>query len=68
MTAALTIPQPPALRSKEAAAYLGVTVGTLRAYRLTGRGPQGHVAGGDGLLYYSLAELDAWMLGTDDTT
>ncbi|WP_100482261.1 helix-turn-helix transcriptional regulator [Mycobacteroides abscessus] len=66
MTAALTAPQPPALRIKDAAAYLGVSVATLHRYRLIGKGPQGHVAGdGYGLLYYSIAELDAWMLGTN---
>ena len=57
--------RPPALRIKEAAEYLGVSVGTLRNYRFHGKGPQGRVAGGSGLLYYSIAELDAWMLGTD---
>lgn len=72
MTAALfptaSMPTRPALRIDEAATYLGISVASLRRYRATGRGPQGRAAGGNGLLYYSIAELDAWMLGTDTNT
>lgn len=66
MTATITKPNPPALRAREAADYLGVSLAALRRYRAEGRGPQGHVAGGNGLLYYSIRELDDWMLGTSD--
>ena len=55
-------PSPPALRSHDAAAYLGVSLATLRKWRALGRGPRAHLAGG-GLLYYPVDELDRWMTG-----
>lgn len=64
MTATATapaIPTPPALRARDAAAYLGVSLAQLRRYRREGIGPQGRLVGG--LLYYPITELDAWMLG-----
>lgn len=64
-TLTASIPTRPALRMHEAAEYLGVSLAALRRYRATGRGPQGRAAGGNGLIYYSIAELDAWMLGTN---
>lgn len=63
-TATRPQPAPPALRVREAAAYLGVSVSAMRRYREVGRGPQGRLAGG--ILYYPIAELDRWMLGETD--
>lgn len=55
---------PPALRIREAAAYMGVSVSAMRKWRELQTGPKAHLAGG--ILYYPIVELDRWMLGGQD--
>ncbi|QSM92995.1 helix-turn-helix domain-containing protein [Mycobacteroides abscessus subsp. abscessus] len=59
------VPAPPALRVREAAAYLGVSVAAMRKWREQNTGPKANRAGGTGTLYYPITELDRWMLGAD---
>jgi predicted DNA-binding transcriptional regulator AlpA len=52
------------LRSKDAAAHLGVTRSTLAKWRMNGKGPQYHRCG-PRIVYYYEDELNAWQTECD---
>jgi hypothetical protein len=51
----------PWLKTEEAAAYLGSTIGTLKTWRIRGCGPRHH--GGHRFTRYHKDDLDAFLRG-----
>jgi predicted DNA-binding transcriptional regulator AlpA len=55
------------LWAREAADYLQLSRSTLAKWRMRGEGPPYHRCG-PRLVYYVLAEIDAWLLACDKST
>jgi hypothetical protein len=46
---------------KEAAEYIGVSLGKLRQMRRSGKGPRWYYAAGTSVIRYNVTDLDDWI-------